>query len=50
MKRPGYKPYCGETRCFNRLMWDGTQFKCCCGYRTEFPEDFLAIYKERWQS
>jgi len=43
MKRPGYAPYCGETRCFSRTVWDGAQFRCRCGYRTEFPEAFLAL-------
>ena len=47
MKRPGYAPYCGETRCFSRTRWNGAQFRCGCGYRTEFPETFLALYRAR---
>lgn len=47
MKRPGYAPYWGVTRCFNRTSWDGEQFRCSCGYRTEFPEAFLALYRAR---
>jgi len=47
MKRPGYTPYCGETHCFNRTSWDGEQFRCRCGYRTEFPEAFLSPYRVR---
>lgn len=47
MKRPGYAPYCGETRCFSRTRWDGEQFGCGCGYRTGFPEAFIALYRAR---
>ena len=47
MKRPGYAPYCGETVCFNRTRWDGEQFRCSCGYRIGFPDDFLALYMAR---
>ena len=51
MKRPGYAPYCGGSydKCgLPRLRWDGEQFACGCGYRTEFPADFIAEYKARW--
>lgn len=49
MKRPGYAPYCGNNACgFTRLGWDGGQFGCGCGYRTEFPAEFIAAYKARW--
>lgn len=47
MKRPGYMPYCGNEH-FVRLRFDGEQFACICGYRTEFPADFIAGYKARW--
>lgn len=50
MKRPGYAPYCGNDCCgFTRLRWDGAQFRCTCGYRTEFPATFISGYKARWQ-
>ncbi|MEP3669943.1 MAG: hypothetical protein ABJN42_24805 [Roseibium sp.] len=49
MKRPGYMPYCGEAHLV-RLSFDGTQFVCTCGYRTEFTEDFIAGYKSRWHT
>lgn len=48
MKRPLYTPYCGHPRHMNRTSWDGAQFRCTCGYRTEFPEEFLALYLARW--
>lgn len=59
MKRPGYAPYCMaqkaveggyiETECsMPRMQWDGHQFSCPCGSRTQFPDDFIAGYKARW--
>lgn len=59
MKRPGYAPYCMavkavdggyvETGCgMPRMQWDGEQFACPCGGRTQFPDDFIAGYKARW--
>lgn len=61
MKRPGYAPYCVamrkvdegyvETRCLMpRMRWDGDQFACFCGCRTEFDAKFIAIYKARWHA
>lgn len=47
MKRPGYAPYCMGCSSMSRMVWDGEQFKHYCGTRTEFPDDFIAIYKER---
>ena len=59
MKRPGYAPYCGAvkkvgddykpTGCsMPRTLWDGEQFGCRCGFRTEFDEAFIAGFKARW--
>lgn len=55
MERDGYAPYCGENyhkcRTMPRTKWDKdlNQFKCPnCGFVTEFPEDFIKRYKERW--
>lgn len=51
MKRPGYRPYCGgryKICGLPRLVWDGEQFFCSCGYRTEFPDAFMAAYRARW--
>ncbi|KZC91246.1 hypothetical protein AR273_17660 [Stenotrophomonas maltophilia] len=31
-----------------RTTWDGTQFRCRCGWRSEFPADFIAAYKAKW--
>lgn len=54
MKVPGYTPYCGAdiTICgMPRTRWDGAQF-CCphprCNFRTQIPDDFMALYKARW--
>lgn len=53
MTRPGYSPYCGETRCcysMPRTAWDGEQFTCKCGWRSQFPADFIERYKAKWHS
>jgi len=47
MKRPGYAPYCGGCNRFDRATWDGEQFRHACGWRSDFPDDFIAIYKVR---
>lgn len=57
-----YTPYCGaysiqsitegngKVSCsLPRTVFDGQQFVCPeCGYRTEFPEDFISYYKQKW--
>lgn len=48
MKRPHYAPYCDKNECWNRAPFDGEQFACRCGWRSEFPEEFIEIYKVRW--
>lgn len=51
LTRQGYTPYCGATRCnrgMPRTTWDGEQFRCSCGWRSEFPADFIAEYKAKW--
>lgn len=51
MTERGYAPYCGaELGCnIPRTKWDGEQFRCpCCGWRSQFPDDFIAGYKAKW--
>ena len=63
MKQEGYAPYCmgvvrddsekgfHETSCataMNRMVWNGQQFDCGCGSVTEFEDDFIQAYKDRW--
>lgn len=49
MEREGYSPYCGgECLQMPRTQFDGQQFKCSCGWRSEFPSDFIHKYKEKW--
>lgn len=43
-----YMPYCGVPTCRGRAAFDGEQFKCKCGWRSEFPADFIARYKAKW--
>jgi hypothetical protein len=53
MEREGYKPYCGNLHCFfnnPRTKWDNDKdrFYCGCGWVSEFPEDFITRYKNKW--
>lgn len=51
MERPGYSPYCGHERCtlfMPRTTFDGAQFRCGCGWRSEFDAEFIAQYKTKW--
>jgi hypothetical protein len=50
MKRPGYAPYCGGCNRFDRATWDGQQFRHTCGWRSDFPADFIALYAARWHN
>lgn len=47
----GYAPYCGNNECptMPRARFNGKQFYCpCCGWVSQFPEDFIEAYKEKW--
>ena len=57
MTLEGYSPYCGNQLprsgvkgCSNtRTVFNGSQFVCPqCGFKTEFPEEFITIYKNKW--
>ena len=51
MKREGYSPYCGKmTNCMMpRTKFNGEQFVCpCCGWVSQFTEEFIKEYKEKW--
>lgn len=52
MSREGYTPYCGNAeRCsagMPRTTWNGEQFECRCGWKSQFPADFIAEYKAQW--
>lgn len=55
LSRPGYSPYCGNEKCptMPRTTWNGEQFQCSCGWRSQFPADFIAEYKAyraQWSS
>jgi len=52
MARRGYMPYCGADKCSQgmpRTTFDGRQFFCRCGWRSEFPEDFIRQYVRHWR-
>lgn len=52
MTRPGYMPYCGAEKCSRgmpRMTFDGKQFFCICGWRSEFPEEFIQGYLRHWR-
>lgn len=46
LTRLGYVPYCGRDACFSRAGFDGEQFKCRCGWRSNFEPEFIEQYKE----
>ena len=59
MTEQNYTPYCGNMmpfghshHCSNpRTKWyyDLEQFKCPeCNWQSEFPDDFIKRYKEKW--
>lgn len=51
LTREGYSPYCGNGNCtmhMPRTQFDGLQFECLCGWRSAFPREFIAAYKQRW--
>lgn len=51
MTRPGYKPYCGNTRCsfdMPRTRYIAKQFHCGCGWRSSFEPEFIAAYEAKW--
>lgn len=50
MERPGYTPYCGAPDC--RFTWprtalDGSQFRCMCGWRSQFEVEFIETLRAR---
>lgn len=52
MTLEGYSPYCGrDDKCFAmwpRTEFDGKQFRCKCGWRSQFDDEFIKQYKEKW--
>lgn len=51
MNREGYSPYCGNmdcTRGWPRTTFDGYQFNCGCGWRSDFERGFILQYKQKW--
>jgi hypothetical protein len=53
MNQPGYSPYCGDSHCRYRMprtVFDGAQFNCKCGWRSDFDAGFIGQYKAKWAS
>jgi hypothetical protein len=53
MTRPGYSPYCGSERCsagMPRTTFNGSQFRCRCGWISGFDAEFIEKYKHQWDS
>ena len=49
LTQKGYTPYCGDPDCvlgMPRSYYDGEQFACPCGWRSQFPEEFLVKYRK----
>ena len=52
LTREGYTPYCGAEDCRYRMPrtgFDGEQFKCPCGWRSSFEQEFISSFKLRWR-
>lgn len=43
-----YSPGC--FKCQSKTEWDSkvSQFVCQCGWRSQFPGDFIRRYKKQW--
>ena len=57
MNQEGYSPYCGNdiarneiNGCDNpRTVFNGEQFVCPhCNWISQFPKEFILMYKEKW--
>lgn len=51
MTQKGYSPYCGSDKCLYsmpRTVFNGEQFACKCGWRSQFDEKFIGVYKKHW--
>ena len=52
MTEKNYSPYCGSNTCKSmpRAKFNGEQFVCpSCGWISEFPIEFIAEYKNKWE-
>ena len=54
MNEEGYSPYCGRgysacTFRMPRTTFTDDQFECRCGWRSEFPDEFIEEYKKKWE-
>ena len=51
INQPNYTPYCGANKsCYlswPRTTFNGTQFECRCGFKTDFEPSFIELYKKR---
>lgn len=51
MTQAGYSPYCGAERClysWPRTRFNGEQFVCRCGWKSNFEMKFIQEYKAKW--
>ena len=53
MNQEGYTGYCGDFHCkagMPRTKWSSelNQFKCKCGWISQYPKDFIERYKLKW--
>lgn len=44
MRDPAYRPYTGCDHMF-RAQFDGSQFFCVCGWKSEFEPEFISAWK-----
>lgn len=53
MTQKGYSPYCGADDCDHsnpRTVYSRQihQFRCICGWVSQFPKDFIERYEQKW--
>lgn len=52
LNREGYTPFCGAENCHKyhwpRTDFNGKQFVCGCGWSSNFEQEFIQQYKNKW--
>lgn len=51
LTREGYAPYCGNLHChlfMPRTHFIDGQFRCGCGWSSDFEPEFIAAFLSRW--
>lgn len=52
MSEPFYTPYCGKEQChaiWPRTFFNGEQFQCQCGWKSQYEKEFIDQYVAKWK-